>query len=217
MKAFQSSVFRAVIAIAVGALLVKYREDTVTWLTIAVGVLFFFSGLISCAVYYGSLKSAKESVVYDDQGKPVMAGLRPAFPIVGVGSMILGVILALMPVTFVNWIVIILGVLLILCTIGQFFTLARASRFGHVPFLFWTLPALLMLVGIYAIQKPMDAAATPLFIIGWAMMVYGVVECINALKIHRLRKDYEKQIRLLDKAIDEAGETPSGSEGEKEG
>ncbi|MFW5513580.1 MAG: DUF308 domain-containing protein, partial [Prevotella sp.] len=31
MRLLQSSVFRAVVAIIVGALLVKYREDTVTW------------------------------------------------------------------------------------------------------------------------------------------------------------------------------------------
>ncbi len=202
MKVVESSVFRAVIAMVVGALLVKYREATVTWLTIAIGVLFFFSGLVSCAVYYVNLRNAKASVVYDEDGKPLTAGLKPSFPIVGLGSMILGVILAFMPVTFVNWIVIILAAILILCTVGQFVTLARASRFGRVPFVFWLFPALLMLVGIYAIQKPMDAAATPLFIIGWALMVYGVIECVNALKLHRLRKDYEKQTQQMDKTLD---------------
>ena len=38
MKVFQSSVVRALCAIIVGALIVKYRELTVTWITIAIGV-----------------------------------------------------------------------------------------------------------------------------------------------------------------------------------
>lgn len=51
MKVLQSSLLRAICAIVVGALLVKYREQTVTWMTIAIGVLFFISGVFSCASY----------------------------------------------------------------------------------------------------------------------------------------------------------------------
>ena len=51
MKVFQSSVVRALCAIIVGALIVKYRELTVTWITIAIGVLFFLSGVFSCVTY----------------------------------------------------------------------------------------------------------------------------------------------------------------------
>jgi len=51
MKTVQTSFIRAIIAVVVGLLLIKYREDTVTWITIIIGVLFFISGLISCIVY----------------------------------------------------------------------------------------------------------------------------------------------------------------------
>ena len=47
MKIFQSSIFRAICAIVVGALLIKYPEDGVTWLTVAIGVLFLLSGIIA--------------------------------------------------------------------------------------------------------------------------------------------------------------------------
>ena len=52
MKTLASSLLRALCAIAVGALLVKYREQTVEWITIAIGVLFFVSGVFSCATYF---------------------------------------------------------------------------------------------------------------------------------------------------------------------
>lgn len=109
--------------------------------------------------------------------------------------MVLGVILAFMPATFIRWIVIILGALVVLATIGQFVTLAQARRYGSVPFVFWLFPSILFLVGVYCIVQPIDSASMPLFIIGWAMMVYGVVECINAIKIYRLRKAWEKLLQ----------------------
>ena len=54
MKVLRSAIFRALCAIIVGVLLIQYREQTVTWITIAIGVLFFLSGIISLATYYGA-------------------------------------------------------------------------------------------------------------------------------------------------------------------
>ena len=58
MKAIQSSVFRALCAIVVGVLLIGYREETVRWITILTGVMFFLSGVISIVSYYAGRKQA---------------------------------------------------------------------------------------------------------------------------------------------------------------
>ena len=121
MRLLQSSVFRAVVAVIIGALLVKYRQDTVTWLTIAVGILFFLSGLASVIIYYVNKRSV-ERVAAEVASESPHEAMAPAFPIGGLGSMVLGVILAFMPATFIRWIVIILGALVVLATIGQFVT-----------------------------------------------------------------------------------------------
>ena len=95
MKVIHSSFFRAICAIIVGALLIQYREQTVTWITIAIGVLFFLSGVISIVTYFSAKRnSGKVGVVYDANGKQ-LTGLTPHFPIVGIGSLCLGLILAL--------------------------------------------------------------------------------------------------------------------------
>ena len=96
MKILQSSIFRAVTMIVVGVLLVKYREDTMRWLTIVIGLLFFISGLISVCFYlYEKQRLKNATPLFDAEGNEV--GQRtPMFPFVGVGSMILGVILAMM-------------------------------------------------------------------------------------------------------------------------
>ena len=114
MKILQSSVFRAICAIAIGILLIKYPDNTVTWITIAIGILFLLSGIISLVVYYHALKNVSEYKITDAEGNVVAGDTKPTFPIVGVGSAILGLILALTPTVFVKALMYIIGAVLVL-------------------------------------------------------------------------------------------------------
>lgn len=192
MKVVHSSFFRALCAIVVGALLIKYREETVTWITIAIGVMFFLSGVVSLVTYYGSKRQAsKQPIVYDADGKQI-TGLRPNFPIVGVGSLLLGVILALMPTTFVTSLVYILAFILILGAISQLLNLASVNKIGHVGIFFWIIPILILLFGIMAIAKPSTIASAPLLFIGYTMVIYGVIECVNTFKMMNEKRKWQK-------------------------
>lgn len=185
MKVIHSSIFRAVCAIIVGVLLIQYREQTVTWITIAVGVLFFLSGVISLASYWAAKRNAEKmqgQILSDSNGKPIM-GMMPKFPLVSVGSLILGLLLALMPQVFIAWLMFILAFILILGALNQFVNLASAAKMGRVGILFWLFPSVLLLLGLLAIIKPSAIASAPLFIIGWGMLIYGVVELLNAFKV----------------------------------
>lgn len=146
MKVFQSSVVRALCAIIVGALIVKYRELTVTWITIAIGVLFFLSGVFSCVAYFIARGKISDVQVFDADGRQI-TGLRPTFPIVGLGSLILGLILALMPNTFVQSLMYILAAMLILGAVTQMVNLVAASRMARIGFYYWIMPALTLLIG----------------------------------------------------------------------
>lgn len=201
MKVFQSSIFRALCAIVVGALLVKYREQTVTWITIAIGVIFFVSGVISTVAYLSAKRQAtKEGVeIYDAKGNRLTRPVPP-FPIVGIGSIILGAWLALFPNSFVNGLMFVLAGMLILGALNLFFNLAAATRFSSIGFLWWVLPVAIFLVGITALVKPSTIASAPLFIIGWGMMAYGMVDLVNTIKIHRCRKAFEKAQQGNDEA-----------------
>ena len=201
MKVFQSSIFRALCAIVVGALLVKYREQTVTWITIAIGVIFFVSGVISTVAYLSAKRQAtKEGVeIYDAKGNRLTRPVPP-FPIVGIGSIILGAWLALFPNSFVNGLMFVLAGMLILGALHLFFNLAAATRFSSIGCLWWVLPVAIFLVGITALVKPSTIASAPLFIIGWGMMAYGMVDLVNTIKIHRCRKAFEKAQQGNDEA-----------------
>jgi len=194
MKVIHSSIFRAVCAIIVGVLLIQYREQTVTWITIAIGVLFFLSGVISLASYWAAKRNAEKmqgQILSDSNGKPIM-GMMPKFPLVSVGSLILGLLLALMPQVFIAWLMFILAFILILGALTQFVNLASAAKMGRVGILFWLFPSALLLLGLLAIIKPSAIASAPLFIIGWGMLIYGVVELLNAFKVSNNKRIWLK-------------------------
>ena len=192
MKIFQSSIFRAVCAIVVGVLLLKYPQDGVTWLTMAIGALFLLSGVIALIAYWHAKRHAGEYTITDQEGR-VVSGGQPTFPIVGAGSVILGLVLVITPNAFINGLMYMLAAILILGGITQLMSLVAARRLGSVPFGYWVCPSLILLTGLFVMVKPMETAQLPLMILGWCSLLYGVIELVNALKIHSLRKAADRQ------------------------
>ena len=205
MRIIQSSIFRALLAIVFGYLLVMYRNELLHWTTIAFGCLFFLSGLISVIAYYVEKRRAMniadrlqamsemrgdemETTAEDD----IKRSLLPTFPIVGIGSMILGVILAIMPTTFVHGMMYVVSGLLVLGALNMISNLIMAHKFASIGVGFWVMPILLLTLGVAMIVKPDLFAAMPFRILGWALIVYGVIECINAIKISQCHKQYER-------------------------
>ncbi|MFZ1235744.1 MAG: DUF308 domain-containing protein [Prevotella sp.] len=190
MKTVQSSFIRSIFAIIIGALLVKYREDTVTWLIILIGILFLISGLISTITYFIAKRHAKDTVVFNNEGQKI-SGYYPPYPIVGIGSMLLGFVLALMPNTFISSLMYILAIILILGVINQFVNLATISRMVRVGLIYWLLPCVVLLIAIIALFKPTWIASMPLFILGWTLILFGIIECIDAFKTMTVNKKFK--------------------------
>ncbi|MCI6503354.1 MAG: DUF308 domain-containing protein [Prevotella sp.] len=228
MKAIRSSIFRALCAVAVGALLVKYRQEMVQWMTITIGILFLLSGIVAVNVAYISRQNVRkqlQSAAETASNDPSSATANNAIKMpkgwkwsisAGVGSMILGAVLALMPGTFVNFLIYILSAFLILGAIQQFVSLATASRLGSISILFWIMPSLLFIAGIVALAYPEAIASAPLFFIGWCMIIYGIVECVNSIKTYRCRKAASTTLSVTDKPDFSDAETVDYIEMEKE-
>ena len=70
--------------------------------------------------------------------------------------------------------------------------LATARKLGRVGIVYWIFPSIILLIGLLAVIKPSAIASAPLFIIGWTMLIYGVVECINAFKIANNKRKWTK-------------------------
>ena len=166
-----------------------------TWMTITVGILFLLSGLVSCIAYYFEKeKVAKNTAKAEQQeGQQEEENLKsPSFPIAGVGSIVLGIILAVMPNTFITWVVYILAALLILGAVNQFMNLARSRQYARVPVYMWLFPTVILAIAILLISKPIETAQLPLLVLGWAFMYYGVLEFILIIRMYLVRKSYEK-------------------------
>lgn len=193
MKTFPKSILRSCCAIAAGVVLVQYREQAVMWITVGIGVVFFISAVISFIDYMASRKNRDEQVeLFDAQGRKMRQQCKRPFPVVAVGCGILGSVMALSPNTFVGGLMFVLAALLIAGGAYQLFSLSLATRFARVGFVWWVLPVVILLIGLLALIKPSVIASAPLLIIGWCMMVYGVVDLVNALKIHRCKKQFDK-------------------------
>jgi uncharacterized membrane protein HdeD (DUF308 family) len=191
MKLLQSSIFRAVSSIVIGFLLLKYPDHSVTWLTMAIGILFLLSGIIALISYWNARRHANEYTITDAHGN-VINGTQPGFPLVGIGSLLLGLTLVINPTLFVHWLMYILGAMLILGGINQLIILVATRRYGYIGAFFWIAPFLIIIAGIFIFIKPMESAELPMIILGWCMLLYGVTEMINSIMVYSLRRKLKK-------------------------
>ena len=191
MKIVQSSFFRAICSIIIGVLLLRYPDNTVTWITLAIGIMFLLSGVFSTLAYLNARKNSSDYVITDIDGRVISKG-KPTFPLVGVGSIILGVMLVTSPSVFVEILMYIMGGILILGSLNQFMSLYNARRWGKMAWGFWVAPSLILLAGLYVMFQPMEAAAMPMVVIGWFFLLYGASEVVNATKINLKKKGIDK-------------------------
>ena len=213
MKILQSSLFRAISAIAIGILLIKYPDNTVTWMTVAIGILFLLSGLISVIVYVNARQHMSEYKITDAEGN-VITGDKPTFPIVGVGSLILGAMLALTPDVFIKALMYIIGGILVLGAINQYMDLINGRKYGKIGFGYWVFPSVILLIGLYVIIKPMVPASMAMLILGWCSLLYGITEMINSMKFHANKKQFKQaqEIPVAEEIKEQIEEEPTPTE-----
>jgi uncharacterized membrane protein HdeD (DUF308 family) len=135
----------------------------------------------------------------------VVAGDSPTFPIVGVGSIILGALLALTPNVFITALMYIIGGILILGAINQYMSLVHNRKYGKIGFGYWVFPSVILLIGLYVIIKPMVPASMSMLVLGWCSLLYGVTELINSLKFHTDRRKFKEtqEIPVAEEVIEE--------------
>lgn len=194
MNSLLSPLLRALGAVVLGALLVFRGEQMLYWLVMGIGVVLLISGVVAVATWWTRQRTVAQPTitVLDSAGRPLTPQQRPFFPVAAVGGLVLGAVMAFQPSLFISSITTLLALLLIVAGLGQFFTLAVATRFARVGLVWWLLPAAVLVVGLVALFKPMYIATAPLLVMGWCMIVYGVVDTINAIKVRRCRKAWER-------------------------
>ena len=159
------SIIRCICALVIGVLLVAWPEAAILYLVITIGVLFLVPGLFSLSGY---LIRGKQD------------GSR--FPIAGLGSLLFGLWLMIMPAFFVGILMYVLGAVLVLAGISQIVNLSAARSWTVVPGGFFVIPVLVLIAGIVVLFNPFTAAAVPFIILGVSSIVYGLSDLINIIR-----------------------------------
>lgn len=151
------SIIRCICALVIGVLLVAWPEAAILYLVITIGVLFLVPGLFSLSGY---LIRGKQD------------GSR--FPIAGLGSLLFGLWLMIMPAFFVGILMYVLGAVLVLAGISQIVNLSAARSWTVVPGGFFVIPVLVLIAGI--------------IILGVSSIVYGLSDLINIIRFRQKKE-----------------------------
>ena len=186
MKTVNYSLIRIIGALVLGLVLLFLPGVATLYLAITIGVLFLIPGFISLISYWGFKPSEGKSA---------------RFPIEGVGSLLFGLWLIIMPGFFANVLMFLLGFLLMLGGIQQITALSVARRSMVVPNGFYILPVLILLTGIITLFNPISARNTILMLIGATCVLYAVSELVNWFKFSQkntTHKGHVEDAKIID-------------------
>lgn len=188
MKTMNYALIRILFAIVIGLVLVIWPDAAASYIVITVGVAFLIPGIISLFGFFARKKS---------EGDP-----EPRFPIEGVGSLLFGLWLILMPDFFADVLMFLLGFILIMGGVQQIASLSTARHWMPVPGAFYLIPSLILIAGVVALFNPTGVRNTAFIIIGISSLVYSLSELINWFKFMRRRP--KTPISHLDDEIEDA-------------
>lgn len=176
-------IVKAMCAMVTGALLIASPEAYTSLMVQIVGGLFLLSGLVPVVSYWF----------------PSAAGpIRPFFPVVGTGSVLLGALLIFMPSAFIRAFMFVLGFLFLLGGVQQL--LSQWGARGLVPVRWWSvaLSLCVIMLGVTVLLRPMQSASVPFFLLGVGCVVYGATELVRGVR----RAVYERKASHADEYVD---------------
>ncbi len=180
---------RTIAALIIGLVLVMFPNDAVKYMVITIGVVFLVPSLISLVGFF----------TRDLQ-------VRGRFPIEGVGSLLFGLWLMVMPDFFANLLTLVLGFILTLGGVQQIASLMAARRWSKVPAGYYVVPVLILVTGLVAVFNPQELRATTFMLIGIGCLVYAASELLNWFKFMRC-----KPVDVKQPTVNEANTAPRKS------
>lgn len=182
MKGLSYSFLRAICALVIGLVLVMFPDQAGDYFVITIGVIFLVPLLISIIGYFAQSTE-----------------MRSRFPIEGVGSLLFGLWLIIMPGFFADLLTFVLGFILVMGGVQQIASLSAARRWMPVPGGFYVVPVLILLAGLVALFNPTGVRSTAFIIIGISSLVYAASELLNWFKFTRRRpKTPDASVKAVD-------------------
>jgi uncharacterized membrane protein HdeD (DUF308 family) len=169
-SSFKRSFTMAVVAIALGVVLVAWPGRVLDYMVKVIGATFCVVGIVSL------LLSSRE--------RSRSGGM---FPASGVGSIVLGVVLWLMSGLFTDVLIYLLGFMLLVAGVGQLALLVMARRVARVPAISYFFPLVTLAVGVLVLANPFEAKETIVMVFGVTSIFWGVSQLVNHYAIKTSR------------------------------
>lgn len=178
---YKGAIYRAILAIILGLVLVIWPGTALRYIIMLIGVLFLMTGLIAFIVSNRNREDHRKSLI----------------PFSGIGSMALGVLLLCLPSTFATIFMFVLGFILVVAAVGQFVTLSAARQFGYISPVSYLFPVLILIAGIIVLFDPFKSAESVFILFGVTAIFYGVTDLLNQYSIKRMRKANEEKEQIV--------------------
>ena len=194
MKLLRISIIRAVAAVVVGVLLLKYDAAVLKGLTIALGVMFLIAGIVSLLGWVNHRRKKTDFRAYDNgaDGAAEDEG-QTMFPIAGLGSLLLGLILSLTRSDdYLEWAMYLLGAVLVLGALNMMMNLVSARKMEPVAAWLWLAPLAIVAASVFAMLKGLVPAETCTLILGITALVYAAVELCYSFIFSGIKRRYDK-------------------------
>lgn len=192
MKTILPPLVRALCSFAIGGLLVSNPQSMTSMIVQIIGGIFIFSGLMPTLSFW--MPNSQEQ------------SIRPFFPVVGIGSIMLGLLLLLKPTIFVTALMYVLGIFIVAAGGNQLRTLISARRVAPLNWWVFVWPVVLIAVGVFILCQPMRSASLPFLILGIACIGYGFSDLFYTLRLMYYRRQKEKEYVDFE-VVEENGQT----------
>ena len=190
MKLFSSYIFRSLSMFMIGLLLVL-NPETPAFIVQVIAALFAFSGVMSI-LHYIHAQFIKSDVV------------RPVFPLTGLGSIGLGVLLGLYPEKFIAILMYLLGIVIVVIGMSQLSSVYLYRKVAPVRWWSFFFPLAIAGAGILVLAYPMESASLPFVIIGCCCIFHGASELFYGLRLSAYQRRLKREKPVQEPEIQDA-------------
>ena len=170
-----SGLLRAVIAMAVGIVMVVSKTDAMVLAVRIIAAFLLASGLVSIFVGFKNRQNNQ----------------LPLMGVNGVVDILIALLVFIFPGFVAGLIVYLIGFVLIAFGIFQLITLASANRVMKVGVAAFVMPVLVLLAGAFLLARPTFIGTAVGTVAGAALIVYGVSEFLSTWKMRKAMNEYE--------------------------
>lgn len=178
-----TQIIRCISILLTGVLFLVLGDSALSLLITIVGILFMVPGVVSLVAYY----------LHRPQ--------YPIFPFAALGSFLLGLWLTASPSFFISVFMYVLGGTLVALSVYQLAILVTSSRMLPVAWPFYLSPVLVLLLGLFVIFNPFEAASLPFTLVGIGCLFSAFNDMVSIYRDTRSKQEKATRTTIEDAEI----------------